>query len=71
MHLLNEITSETRTVDLRVELPTELAAEIEEIHRSDPEVIAGILQYGATRRAMFEYLLAHSDEASGSDWARS
>lgn len=47
---------ETCAVELRVQLPREVAAEVEEVQRQDPEVLSRILLYGMTRRAIFEQL---------------
>ncbi|HEX7051511.1 MAG TPA: hypothetical protein VF188_14995 [Longimicrobiales bacterium] len=47
---------ETCAVELRVELPRAVAAEVEEVQRRDPEVLSRILLYGLTRRAIFEHL---------------
>ncbi len=47
---------DTCAVELRVQLPRAVAAEVEEVQRSDPEVLSRILLYGLTRRAIFEHL---------------
>lgn len=43
-------------VDLHVQLPRTLAAEIEEVQRRDPDVLSRILAYGLTRRLIFDHL---------------
>lgn len=48
--------SETRAVELKVELPRAFAAEVEEVQRLEPEVLSRILLYGLTRRAIFDTL---------------
>src|SRR5690606_22340769 len=53
--------SETRAVELRVRLPRAVAAEVEGVQRSDPEVLSRILMYGVTRRAIFEHLRSQED----------
>jgi len=53
--------SETRAVELRVRLPRAVAAEVEEVQRSDPEVLSRILMYGVTRRAIFEHLRSREE----------
>ncbi|HEX6938986.1 MAG TPA: hypothetical protein VF158_06200 [Longimicrobiales bacterium] len=50
-------------MELRVNLPRAVAAEIEDVQRTDPEVLSRILVYGLTRRAIFEHL-AKSDGAA-------
>lgn len=47
---------ETCAVELRVQLPKAVAAEVEEVQRRDPEMLSRILLYGLTRRAIFEHL---------------
>lgn len=51
-----DLRSETRPVELRVELPLAIAAEVAEVQREDPEVLSRILLYGLTRRAIFDGL---------------
>jgi len=53
--------SETRAVELRVRLPRAVAAEVEEVQRSDPEVLSRILMYGVTRRAILEHLRSREE----------
>lgn len=55
--------AETCAVELRVQLPRAVAAEIEEVQRRDPEVLSRILLYGLTRRAIFEHLTTRSEGA--------
>jgi hypothetical protein len=43
-------------VELRVSLPEPVAAELEEVQRTDPDMLSRILMYGLTRRAIFEEL---------------
>lgn len=47
---------ETCSVELRVQLPRPLAMEVEEVQRENPEIISQILQYGLTRRVIFEQM---------------
>lgn len=47
---------ETCAVELRVQVPRSVAAEIQEVQRRDPEVLSRIVLYGMTRRAIFEHL---------------
>jgi hypothetical protein len=48
---------DTCAVELRVRLPGPVAAELEEVQRTDPEMLNRILMYGLTRRAIFEELV--------------
>ena len=47
---------DTCAVDLRVNLPRQVAAEIEEVQRSDPELLSRMVYYAMTRRTIFDYL---------------
>lgn len=49
---------ETRSVELNVRLPREFAAELEEVQRTDPELLSRLIMYGLTRRAIFHQLKA-------------
>lgn len=50
--------TETCAIELHVRLPQALAAEIERVKESDPEVLNRIVAYGVTRRAIFDHLVA-------------
>jgi len=51
---------DTRAVELRVNLPGTVAAELEEVQRRDPELLSRIVYYAMTRRTIFDHLAAHS-----------
>lgn len=55
---------ETRSVELNVRLPRELAAELEEVQRTDPELLSRLIAYGLTRRAIFHQLKADRQVAA-------
>jgi len=46
----------TVSVTLTVDLPEDLAANAEEVQRSDPEFLSRVVQYGLTRRAIYRHL---------------
>jgi hypothetical protein len=50
--------AESRSVNLVVSLPADLADEVEQIYRTDPEFIEKVLAYGLVRRAVFARLRA-------------
>lgn len=52
----------TRSVQLNVRLPNDLAAEAEEVQLSDPDFLSRVVQYGLTRRSIYRRLR----EAEGS-----
>lgn len=47
---------ETRSVQLSVRLPQELAAEAEQVQANDPEFLSRIILYGLTRRSIYRHL---------------
>ena len=53
-------------VELRVQLPASMAAEVEEVQRREPEFLRNLLVYGLVRRTMFERLANRGNEAGGS-----
>ncbi len=46
----------TRSVQLNVRLPNDIAAEAEEVQRSDPDFLGRVIQYGLTRRTIYRRL---------------
>jgi hypothetical protein len=58
---------ETRSVDLTVRLPRDLAAEAEEVQRTDPEFLSRIVLYGLTRRSIYRHLREQDREEHPSD----
>lgn len=48
--------AESRSVNLVVELPTDLADEVERVQHTDPEFLEKLLTYGLVRRAVFARL---------------
>jgi len=47
---------DTCPVQIEVELPIELAKQVESIQENDPEFMTKILLYGLTRRTLFQHL---------------
>lgn len=47
---------DTCSVQLKVRLPREIAAQAEEIQKSDPEFLSRVVMYGLARRSIFEHL---------------
>ena len=50
---------DTCAVELKVNLPRTVAAEVAEVQRNDPEMLSRIVYYALTRRTIFEHL-AHT-----------
>lgn len=53
---------ETCAVDLRVQLPRPVAAEVEEVQREDPEMLSRMLVYAVTRRTFYHQLQQRGTE---------
>ena len=53
---------ETRSVQLSVRLPRDIAAQAEEVQQTDPEFLSRVVLYGLTRRSIYRHL-RESDEA--------
>jgi hypothetical protein len=47
---------ETCSVQLNVRLPRDIAAEAEEVQKSDPEFLSRVVLYGLTRRSIYRHL---------------
>lgn len=47
---------ETRSVQLKVRLPREIAAQAEEVQKTDPEFLSRVVLYGLTRRSIYKHL---------------
>jgi len=56
---------ETRSVQLTVRLPRDIAAQAEEVQRSDPDFLSRVVLYGLTRRSIYRHLReqGQADEA--------
>ena len=57
------MTWETTSVQLTIELPTDIARQAEELQRTDPLFLSRIVLYGLTRRSIYRHL---SETAGGS-----
>ena len=47
---------ETRPVQLKVHLPRDIAAQAEEVQKTDPEFLSRVVLYGLTRRSIYRHL---------------
>ena len=43
-------------MQVSVRLPHDLAAEVEEVQKSDPEFLMRVVRYGLTRRSVYRHL---------------
>ncbi len=53
---------ETRSVQITVQLPYDIAEQAEEVQRSDPEFLSRVMLYGLTRRSIYRHLCERSRE---------
>ncbi|HSJ15205.1 MAG TPA: hypothetical protein VK939_12365 [Longimicrobiales bacterium] len=51
---------ETCAVDLKVELPRTVAAELADVQQQDPELLNRMLMYAVARRRIFERMTANA-----------
>ena len=52
---------ETRSVQLSVRLPQDIAAQAEEVQRTDPDFLSRVVLYGLTRRSIYRHLREADD----------
>lgn len=52
---------ETCSVELTVRLPRDIAAQAEEVQRTDPEFLSRVVLYGLTRRSIYRHLRSQDD----------
>jgi hypothetical protein len=57
---------ETRSVQLSVRLPRDIAAQAEEVQQTDPEFLSRVVLYGLTRRSIYRHLRDNDEIASPS-----
>lgn len=58
---------ETCSVQLTVRLPRDIAAQAEEVQRTDPEFLSRVVLYGLTRRSIYEHLREQGEGESPLD----
>ena len=56
---------ETRSVQLSVRLPRDIAAQAEEVQETDPEFLSRVVLYGLTRRSIYRHLRETDEAESG------
>ena len=57
---------ETRSVQINVRLPRDIAAQAEEVQRTDPEFLSRVVLYGLTRRSIYRHLRDREESQSTS-----
>ena len=53
---------ETRSVQLNVRLPREIAAQAEKVQDEDPEFLSRVVLYGLTRRSIYRHLRERGEQ---------
>ena len=54
---------ETRSVQINVRLPRDIADQAEEVMRTDPEFLSRVVLYGLTRRSIYRHLRDREETA--------
>ena len=54
---------ETRSVQLSVRLPRDIATQAEEVQQTDPDFLSRVVLYGLTRRSIYRHLREGDREA--------
>lgn len=54
----------TRSVQLTVRLPNDVATEAEDVQRTDPDFLSRVIQYGLTRRTIYRRMRDEESRAS-------
>ena len=52
---------ETRSVQLSVRLPRDIAAQAEEVQEVDPDFLSRVVLYGLTRRSIYRHLRSNDE----------
>lgn len=60
---------ETRSVQINVRLPGDLATQAEEVQRTDPEFLSRVILYGLTRRSIYRHLKREGTASIGPEEA--
>ena len=60
---------ETRSVQINVRLPRDMAAQAEEAQKTDPEFLSRVIMYGLTRRSIYRHLKGQEAETMVHDEA--
>lgn len=58
---------ETRSVQLSVRLPRDIADQAEEVQASDPEFLSRVVLYGLTRRSIYNHLRQNGEGSTDVD----
>lgn len=62
---------DTCSVQLNVRLPRDIAAQAEEVQKTDPEFLSRVVLYGLTRRSIYQHLRDQGEHRSDASTAES
>ena len=57
---------DTCSVQINVRLPRDIAAQAEEVQRTDPEFLSRVILYGLTRRSIYRHLQGRESRPASS-----
>ncbi len=60
---------ETRSVQITVLLPHDIAEQAEEVQKADPEFLSRVVLYGLTRRSIYHQLRDRDPEQAAVDYS--
>ena len=60
---------ETRSVQITVLLPHDIAEKAEEVQKTDPEFLSRVVLYGLTRRSIYHQLRDRDQDQSSVDYS--
>ena len=60
---------ETRSVNITVRLPHDIAEQAEEVQRADPDFLSRVVLYGLTRRSIYHQLRDRNQDQASDDYA--
>ena len=58
---------ETRSVQITVRLPHDIAKQAVEVQKTDPEFLSRVVLYGLTRRSIYHHLRERSRDQASDD----
>ena len=60
---------ETRSVEITVQLPQDIAEQAEEVQKTDPEFLSRVVLYGLTRRSIYHQLRDRNQDQARVDYS--
>ncbi len=60
---------ETRSVQITVQLPHDIAEQAEEVQKADPDFLSRVVLYGLTRRSIYHQLRDRNQDRASVDYS--